>query len=102
MGNVSEVKVVGLQGVRMNDGRFIFMWIDGELRKMVLTENDGTQIAAGYLDKPENDWRDENTWYSGSYEINNFQGIAKGKSSSLLCNNLNFHCTTVETLNSRL
>ena len=63
VGEVSEVKVVGLQGVRMHDGRVIFMWIDGKRRKMVLSANNGTQIAAGYLDKDISNWRNENHIY---------------------------------------
>ena len=80
---ITETKVVGLQGVLMQDGRFIFMWIDGALRKMVSTQNNGTRITSGYLDKHVQDWVNESTWIRSHYETHNFQGIGSGRGSCL-------------------
>ena len=86
----------------MQNGRFTFMYIGVKLRKMVLTTSNGTQISAGYLQKDVNNWRNESTWHSDFYEISNFQGIMASRSSSLLCNDLDFQCNTVETLYRKL
>ena len=75
----AEPKVVGVQGILLSDGSFIFTWIDGDSRKMVLTENDGTHITSGFLAKHISSWSDERTWDIGLYEINNFQGIVTGR-----------------------
>ena len=60
----------------MDDGTFIFAWIDGGTRKMVLTTNKGKPIKAGYLGESLESWKDPSTWNDAgvAYTIKNFEG----------------------------
>ena len=66
-----------VEGHLLNDGDFIFVWVNDGFRKMVLTTNKGITIKAGYLrtSSPES-WSNPSTWIdNGSfYTIKNFRG----------------------------
>ena len=61
------------------NGDFIFPINYYQTKKMVLTNNLGVQLKAGYLPREEKVWSDAKRWSSSSdYKISNFQGV-KGK-----------------------
>ena len=62
-------------GHLLPDGNFIFWWLDGPIRKMVLTTNYGKQMQQGYLAAAEL-WENPETWRTitnAFYYIENFQ-----------------------------
>ena len=62
-------------GHLLDDGNFIFWWLDGPIRKMVLTTNYGKQMQQGYLAAAEL-WENPETWRTitnAFYYIENFQ-----------------------------
>ena len=69
----------------LNDGTFIFVWVNTGFRKMVLTTNKGMTIKVGYLGASSESWKDPSTWIdNGSfYDIKNFKGRVKGLWTSL-------------------
>ena len=59
----------------LDDGTFIFVWIDGDAKKMVWTTNKGIAIKAGYLGISSELWKDPSTWTDYTdYTIKNFKG----------------------------
>ena len=73
-GNMGGIQASGVSGILLSDGNFVFFWIDGGYRKMVLTRNDGETLQAGYLDSSSNNWRDPFDWIHADYTISNFKG----------------------------
>ena len=64
-----------MEGFLLDDGSFIFVWVDGGTRKMVQTTNKGKTIKAGYLGKGSESWKDPSAWNDyGLYRIKNFKG----------------------------
>ena len=78
------VQKENVKGDRLLNGNFIFSWIDGSLRKMALTTNNGTQIKASYVFKNVKTWKDPSTWqFPGHYTISNFNGTKIGRFFSI-------------------
>jgi len=76
-GNLPGVRAHGVQGHMLENGNFIFYWINGPYRKMVLTTNDGRQIKSGWVKKDDSSWTDISKWQPYGYSISNFKGIMK-------------------------
>ena len=72
--NRNGIQARNVIGHRLDNGNFIFSWIDGVYRKMVLTQNDGTTIKAGYLGRSDSTWKNRSKWQSTGYSISNFVG----------------------------
>ena len=73
--NMEGVQDTKVKGHLQENGNFIFWWLDGPIRKMVMTSYHGTAIKDGYLAATQL-WDNPKTWYSngnGFYYINNFQ-----------------------------
>ena len=76
--NLQGVQASGLQGYLMSNGYFIFSW-DTDWKKMVLTTNNGTKLAGGYMvwNKVKGDsWKDTSLWTNTGkhYTLSNFKG----------------------------
>jgi len=71
------IRAHGVQGHMLNNGNFIFYWINGPYRKMVLTTNSGKQIKSGYVMKGDSFWKDVSKWKPYGYSISNFKAIMK-------------------------
>ena len=72
-----------ISGALQSNGDFIFSFLDGSWRKMVLTSNEGLFIKYGYLPKGDISWADKNSWRQESntqYTVINFKGF-KGNSN---------------------
>ena len=68
-----------LEGYRLQDGSFIFSWVDGKYRKMVLTDNSGVIVKTGFLAVSVRTWKDSSEWKSSDiYSISNFMGFKQG------------------------
>ena len=75
-------KGVGVQAKRINGvingkSNYIFHWVDGLSRKMVLASNFGQILKDGEMDESEDSWMDSENWSEsgkGKYSITNFQG----------------------------
>ena len=60
------------------NGDFVFLIDYYQIKKMVLTNNHGVQLKAGYLPRKERVWNDANKWRTSSlsyFKISNFQGV---------------------------
>ena len=79
------IQASGLKGHVLENGNFIFSWIDENMRKMVLTTNKGEVMEAGHVDEDVEDWTDVSTWinHRGEYWITNFEGVSGGRTHSL-------------------
>ena len=51
--NFSTVRARDVKGHRLQNGNFIFSWLNDRLRKMVLTTNQGDFITAGFVSDSE-------------------------------------------------
>ena len=76
---MNGVQAENLNSVAFNPfGQFIFHWDDPSTtyRKMVLTDNHGQKIQAGYVDKTAANWMSPDTWTDVGtlYSISNFRG----------------------------
>ena len=76
--NLDGVQASGLQGILMSNGNFLFSW-DTDYKKMILTTNNGTKLAGGYMrwnKVKEDSWMDTSLWtHNGDYfTLSNFQG----------------------------
>ena len=88
--NLVGVQIYGAKGVRMKNLNFVFSWIDSNLRKMVLTSNDGRLLKNGYMKvsesmeeewnsfnmQMESKWKDPVNWKEtdlGFYTVTNFR-----------------------------
>ena len=78
-GNLEGIQAEGTSGILLSDGNFIFKWKDGNLLKMVLTNNDGSFIKSGFVAGASTNWQDSSSWSNGGYSISNFQGSTGGK-----------------------
>ena len=73
--NLAGVRAYRVEGELLDNGNFIFSWIDGSWRKMVLTSNTGTAIKDGYVSKDATNYKDTTSWKSGpGYYLTNFKG----------------------------
>ena len=75
--NVEGIQSSGVKGHLLDNGTFIFVWFDGNNKKMVQTTNKGKPIKAGYLSIYSSEsWKDPSTWTDGGdfYRIENFKG----------------------------
>ena len=75
----------------MKNLNFVFSWIDSNLRKMVLTSNDGRLLKEGYMkvsesmkeewdsfNRRDKKWRDPVNWQGADYTVTNFRA-SRGK-----------------------
>ena len=79
--NLKGVQAYGVQGYRLSNGNFIFS-LDTDYKKMVLTTNNGTKLAGGYMtwnNVKGNNWKDTSLWtHNGDYfTLSNFRGSGK-------------------------
>ena len=74
--NLEGIQSSGVEGHLLDDGTFIFVWFDGNNKKMVQTTNKGQTIKAGYLGISSESWKDPSTWTDNGvfYRIENFKG----------------------------
>ena len=86
--NLQGVQASGLHGYRLSNGDFIFSWRDTDYKKMVLTTNNGTKLAGGYMSwniVKGGNWADTSLWTLNGdyYTLSNFKGSnVKGKGYS--------------------
>ena len=67
-----------VNGYRLANGNFIFLWKNAPYFKMVLTTNTGKYIKDGYVKFPGKTWKNPATWTNHSpkfYTIVGFHGI---------------------------
>ena len=77
--NKQGIEAVGLEGYRLQDGSFIFSWVDGKYRKMVLTDNSGVIVKTGFVAVAVKTWKEFSVWKSSDiYSISNFMGFKQG------------------------
>ena len=88
--NLTGIQISGAKGDRLQNLDFIFSWIDGNLGKMVVTNNDGKILKVGYMEVSETKkksafgvkrWKNVTQWKGdkpGSYFISNFRGSLQG------------------------
>ena len=93
--NLEGLQISGAEGERMKNLNFVFSWIDSNLRKMVLTSNDGRLLKNGYMKvsesmeeewnsfnmQMESKWKDPVNWKDtdlGFYTVTNFRA-SRGK-----------------------
>jgi hypothetical protein len=75
-------------GVADSSGsNLIFVWVNGGLKKMVLTALSGTTIKTGYVSSSATGWADPDTWLPYSYSISNFQCKARPAVDEVLAAN---------------
>jgi len=86
--NLNGIQAKNVEGVRLPDGNFIFVWRDEGYKKMVLTDNQGDILKAGYVRDAVPGWDNPATWTPSGvdgrwgYTVTNFNGVAKGEDGS--------------------
>ena len=79
--NIAGVQASNVKGELLANGNFVFSWIDGANRKMVLTGNNGEYVEHGYMPLGSisgSNWKNASNWSErstdGFYSITNFVG----------------------------
>lgn len=86
--NLNGIQAKNVEGVRLPDGNFIFVWKDEGFKKLVLTDNQGDVLKAGYVRDAAPGWENPATWTPSGvegrwgYTVTNFNGSANGTGSS--------------------
>ena len=73
----------------LDNGNFIFLWENDDIRKMVLTNNVGATIQKGKMTFKKSTWQDPTTWkkeYSKDLDfyITNFVGMNGKKYNNVI------------------
>ena len=80
--NLPGVQEYDVQGFPPNTGSrddlYIFYWINGGVRKMVLADSNGQSLQFGAAAENNTDWMNYNTWIfiNELYEISNFRNCS--------------------------
>jgi len=86
--NLNGIQAKNVEGVLLPDGNFIFVWRNEGYKKMVLTDNQGDILKAGYVRDAVPGWDNPATWTPSGvegrwgYTVTNFNGVAKGDKGS--------------------